>query len=364
MTNKKKICIFCGDKPERKNKEHVIPKWLIELTGDSKREAFFGGNVSREKRGIRMYSFDSFTFPACEKCNTEFATLEGATKPIVIKILQNGRIDSCEITTFLDWLDKARIGLWLAFYYLNKNWAGISPKFHIKTRIGTRDRFLIIYKTNYNSSGINFIGAEGLSFQHSPSCFALIINNLIFFNVSTFDLCDRRLGFPFSQKTTMANRIQIEMDMVEGFQRVSNPVMRQTFLTKGIILFQPIFKEQIKNAEGRKLYNNEYVRTNSLNYEEGIGKVFIENNGSTHPLSAKDKLSIVPDRQHDYLRFLPKLSKMTFDYQLHLFQMPSPENLSSEEKKEFKLNMKAMKQSNETFLKIINQQIAKKTQQI
>jgi hypothetical protein len=310
MTTKKKICIFCGEKPESKNKEHVIPKWLIELTGDPKREAFFGFDVFSEKKGIRMYSFDSFAFPACEKCNTEFATLEGLTKPVVIKMLQNDRIDSCEISTFLDWLDKVRVGLWLGFNYLDKNWAEISPNFYIKTRIGTRDRFVIVYSTNYHSSGINFIGTEGLSFQYSPSCFALRINNLIFFNASTFDLCDRRLGFPFSKKTTMANRQQVEIDIVAGFQRMFSPVVRKTFLPNGIKLFQPVFKEQIQNEGMRKFYSNEYVRSNSLNFEEGIGKIFIENNGSTYPLSAEDKLNIVPDRQHDYLRFLPKLSKM------------------------------------------------------
>ncbi|HDR2534145.1 TPA: hypothetical protein QCI12_004383 [Enterobacter roggenkampii] len=37
-----KKCIFCGDKPENKNKEHVIPKWLIEMTGDKKRSGYFG----------------------------------------------------------------------------------------------------------------------------------------------------------------------------------------------------------------------------------------------------------------------------------------------------------------------------------
>ena len=75
-----KFCIFCGEKPESKNKEHVIPKWLIELTGDPKREAFFGIDAVSEKKGPRVFSFDSFTFPACEQCNTDFAALESLTR--------------------------------------------------------------------------------------------------------------------------------------------------------------------------------------------------------------------------------------------------------------------------------------------
>lgn len=361
MTAKKKFCIFCGEKPESKNKEHVIPKWLIELTGDPKRQAFFGFDVVRGKKGPRMYSFDSFSFPACEKCNTDFATLEGLTKPVVIKILQNKQISSREISTFLDWVDKVRVGLWLGFYFLDKNLAGISPKFHIKFRIGTRDRFVIVYKTNYNSNGINFTGTEGVSFQHSPSCFSLRINNLIFFNASCLDLCDRRLGFPFSQKTTIANRHQVAIDIVDGYKRIFKPVMKNIFLPYGIILFQPIFKEQIADERMKKYYDNEYVRSNSMDFNGGLGKVFIENNGPTRPLSDDDKVCIVPDRQHDYLNFLPKLSKMTFDYQVHLFKMSSPENLSKEEKQEFKLHLTRMKKSNEIFLEFIKQQTERQT---
>jgi len=29
-----KFCIFCGDKPQSKNLEHIIPQWLLKMTGD------------------------------------------------------------------------------------------------------------------------------------------------------------------------------------------------------------------------------------------------------------------------------------------------------------------------------------------
>ena len=37
-----KRCIFCGKKPSEKNREHIIPRWLIALTGDPKREWYLG----------------------------------------------------------------------------------------------------------------------------------------------------------------------------------------------------------------------------------------------------------------------------------------------------------------------------------
>ena len=61
-----KYCVFCGAVPEKKNKEHVVPKWLIKLTGNPKREAYFGfeKNIETEVK-TRTFAFDQFSFPAC-----------------------------------------------------------------------------------------------------------------------------------------------------------------------------------------------------------------------------------------------------------------------------------------------------------
>lgn len=42
-----KKCIFCGKQMSEKSKEHVIPQWLIEMTGDKKRTACFGLDYSK-----------------------------------------------------------------------------------------------------------------------------------------------------------------------------------------------------------------------------------------------------------------------------------------------------------------------------
>jgi len=78
--SKEKFCVFCGQKPENKNKEHVLPKWLIKLTGKPNRQINIGLNFSDFKKDTeikeRKYSINSFTLPACEKCNTEYENLE------------------------------------------------------------------------------------------------------------------------------------------------------------------------------------------------------------------------------------------------------------------------------------------------
>ncbi len=37
-----KFCVFCGSKPESKNKEHILPQWLIKMRDDPNREIYLG----------------------------------------------------------------------------------------------------------------------------------------------------------------------------------------------------------------------------------------------------------------------------------------------------------------------------------
>lgn len=59
-----KTCIFCGEKCKNKTKEHVLPRWLIKMTGDPNREIRVGLNynslLKKGKEEYRYYSIDSF----------------------------------------------------------------------------------------------------------------------------------------------------------------------------------------------------------------------------------------------------------------------------------------------------------------
>ena len=60
-----------------------------------------------------------FAFPACGRCNVIYSTLESEVKPILLKILDGIEIRSEELSLFLDWLDKVRVGLWLGMKQLD-----------------------------------------------------------------------------------------------------------------------------------------------------------------------------------------------------------------------------------------------------
>jgi hypothetical protein len=99
-----KTCIFCGQRPESKTKEHVIPKWLIAMTGDPKRQVSFGTYNINNKPPTKL-AFDQLTFPACEQCNGEFSDLEGRARNVTERLLEKGHLTSADFNCLLDWLD-------------------------------------------------------------------------------------------------------------------------------------------------------------------------------------------------------------------------------------------------------------------
>ena len=75
-----KFCVFCGCHPQGKTKEHIIPKWLIELTGDPGRKAYFGfsKNFDADPKH-RKYAFDQFTFLRDESISIDGVHFFGGT---------------------------------------------------------------------------------------------------------------------------------------------------------------------------------------------------------------------------------------------------------------------------------------------
>jgi len=159
-----KFCVFCGLPPKDKNKEHVLPRWPLQMTGDPKRIGNFG---------VRQFSFDSLTFPACSQCNEEFSHLEASAEQVVRKLLAIEGLSTSDFIVLLDWLDKVRVGLWLGYFYLDKNFARIDPKFHIADRVGQSDRMLGLIRVDHSAPRLIFNGTESKFFQLSPTCLGL-----------------------------------------------------------------------------------------------------------------------------------------------------------------------------------------------
>lgn len=346
----KKVCVFCGCEPRRKNKEHILPKWLIEYTGDPNRMINLGFNWSSPSEPkFRSFPFNNFTVPACEYCNNHHSRLERRAKAAVVSLFSGTSLDGDSLSLLLDWFDKVRVGLWLADRYLNKDYCGISPKFHIRDRIGAYDRCLFVYRSTDFHDGLNFTAFGTPSFQYSPVSFSLRIKDLIFVNLSSSYLLSRRLGFPFPEKFAWAPQEYFEIDhFLPARERVMLPVLQWPFDPNCIEIYQPIFGGRLLMGDVDALdnfYNNQYVIENSLDYSKGLGKIFLN---SQYERIKKVDVPFVLDipKRYNMANLMAITSKQALDFQSRSLDIPSSSRLPKDERKRIKAQYDVAKRFN------------------
>ncbi len=256
VTNKKPAeaqgCVFCGAAPNNKTKEHVIPKWLIELTGDPKLPWSLGVRFGEEdeKRRQRRFAADQFQFPACADCNLTYSRLEARAKSYVTKLLAGEPLSAQQWDDLLDWFDKVRIGLWLGMRRLNPEvLIEDDPKFHIDQRIGQKGRCVLVYRINASHKGLIMHGAGDPFFLNWPSCFALTVNDLMFVNLSNDYLLSARMGFPFPRKLEEVED-RMYASHFTAFYRTKTPLIRFSFHPAPIAVYQAVLMK-VQGTDGK-----------------------------------------------------------------------------------------------------------------
>ena len=353
-----KFCVFCGQKPDSKNNEHILPRWLLELTGDPRREVELG-SIWGEKLGRkRKFSFQSFKFPACESCNDEFSKLEGESKCIFQQIFSLGKLRDYQFNTLFNWFDKVRIGLWLAYHYLDQNFFGISPKYHIKDRIGVNDRMLKIYRRDTDWVGLSFSGATTPSFYHTPNCIMLFINNYAFLSASGLGLFSRRIGFPyFTEQFALSLDLDLKCKIAPGLQRIMFPLIKKQFALRGTELYQPIYKKYVY-GEASELFQSNYVVERSMDKVNGIGKIFAleKNSYSTYPSTPTEVW--IPAHSYTDDQFVKAAAIETLEFQILINNIlrPSYELLGKTEQKHMELQHRHLDMLNRIIIERIKKE--------
>lgn len=231
-----RFCVFCGNTPNAKTREHVVPHWLLEMTGDPKRVVTFGQDFAKSKKPIR-YSWSSYVAPACDACNSKFSELEGRIKTKIEALQRLEALSVADYVELLDWLDKVRVGVWLLRHMVENHPRPIVPNFHISTRIAQKDRMVALYFFDRGNKGINLFGADSLIFNEMPSCFGLRINDMLLINASSDFMCSAGCGFPHPSK--MKLRIGGDLSGQTVFTDFRNPNETKHPLTK-LRLFKPV----------------------------------------------------------------------------------------------------------------------------
>lgn len=207
------LCVFCGG-IGRKSKEHVIPRWALELSGDLRRTIRLGFNEA----GDIAFNADSCTVRACGTCNSRYAQLEHSASRVVRALIREPVVSARDILVLMDWMDKVRFGFWHLQLQLTKNPLGIRPNFHVADRVGTRDHLLYVSRCQLPSQRLNFAFQPDPVFMMSPTYFLLVINGLALLSYSTVG-CVERLTRRTSERAT--SRI-VEQRVITTVREVDN----------------------------------------------------------------------------------------------------------------------------------------------
>ena len=209
-----KFCVFCGNPPVDKNREHIIPQWLIKYTGRGKMPAV---KIIKDGELKPSISYMNFTMPACEACNEKFSALEGAVKPILLNVLADKPVTAREISILLDWFDKVRLGLRLSMVYLQKGLNMEKPHTFITQRVGLTDRMLIIEKIQPQPDvRLAFPDTHTHYFKSAAQSFQFIIDNYVFTNASAYFVVSQKLGFPYA---TTIQTVDAPNVMIDNWNR-------------------------------------------------------------------------------------------------------------------------------------------------
>lgn len=311
-----KVCIFCGENPVNKNKEHILPQWLIKMTGDPKRTAMIGRKDGKDIK----FSWLNYVFPACEECNSIYSDLESKAKNVLEQIIDEKPISQPEMNLFLDWLDKIRIGVWLGQMMLYKRefW----PNFYINQRIGNKDRMCLMYKIDDDQKGIGITGTESLIFGNSPSCFALVINNLVFFNYSKEFLLSENLGFPYPKSFSYVSDGILEIDRItHGKNQLTFPIIEGKIVKPTVKLYQSIINTKHNYKKPLPGIGSSFFRNNCYRFNNELIQSCIycsDEQSDVHGFwSVNQKKRFIFKEKFERITIMNSVALMVFEHQNH-----------------------------------------------
>ena len=294
----KAACVFCGQPPDKKNKEHIFPQWLLKMTDFHGKNASVG--TSWETGKELVFNANSYTFPACTKCNERFGKIEASVKPIVESLLSDQDVTCEELELLLDWFDKVRICAWLGVKYMNQSTFIMTPKYYVNSRVGLKDRALWVTNTYRPEKTLNWSGVNSPAFMFSPTAFTLRVNNLVLVNCSSDLVLSKKLGFPYVQfERPNPNSHKTDM-MLAPARNNHRPTLFSTKLyLPSVCIAQPIYKETRKLRPA--YYESEYIKKHSYDHDVGIGKIFVIRGGTIASLEKGESVNFaMPEARSIY----------------------------------------------------------------
>ncbi|PAT01051.1 hypothetical protein CI105_08530 [Candidatus Izimaplasma bacterium ZiA1] len=311
-----KKCINCGSVVTRNNEVKVFPEWLIKKTGDITRDLTLGVDLKaileqELKPRVLTLPYLSFTTVECEKCTTTY--FDDIIESVFKKVENSLELDIEEVNILLDWFDKLRISLWLGEYKMSSNPFNIKPSFGVKTRMGTKDRILVVYNLK-EDKGLNILGANTPIFHNSQICFGLRVNDLFFISISTDNIVAKNVnGIVNNGLGIMKDDELIILKNDLKSKESDTPIEGLSLLETGKVIAQHIHPVRV---DGKPLDFTKPVEMKDIKFEK---ETFVKRDGSFIGFSENDKYTLIDQTKIDWVENSMNLSNCVLDVQKDVY---------------------------------------------
>ena len=135
------------------------------------------------------------------------------------------------------------------------------------------------------------------------------------------------------------------------------PILRKPFSIQGTELYQPMFSAVgIKTAERKNYYDTEYVRSNSMAWDEGIGKIFMNSSSKIQEYPMSHSEMWIPGITYVFDKLLFEMQLIVFEWQTYVDSLgPSLKRMPKEGKQRMMRQRRLNKFHNTKIVKILRE---------
>src|SRR5262249_20386206 len=122
---------------------------------------------------------------------------------------------------------------------------------------------------------------------------------------------------------------------------------------RGVQILQPMFGRYKALPSLDRYYNNDYVKTNSLDFEHGVGKLYIDQEHTVTEYTEHESETWTPLAVHSHDSLLAKMAARTAKLQFELLSNAgSLDRLSESHQKAIKNETKVVKRITDLIIKM------------
>jgi hypothetical protein len=135
------------------------------------------------------------------------------------------------------------------------------------------------------------------------------------------------------------------------------PILKKIFSIQGTELYQPIFSGVgIKTDIRKKFFDIEYVHQNSMEWDKGIGKIFINSNSLIQEYSLACSNMWIPQITYNFDRLLFEMQLQVLEWQTYVDGLtPSLKKLPYEIRQQMKRQRNLNRNYNTSIIKFLRE---------